>query len=379
MQALGPTIAPNQTNGVLDPLDQLSLQVTRSWRPTGTPATNPNYYAPNCDLTNPLANGDCGTVSNINFGNQTPTNLSDPRTATGFGNRPFQWEFSTAVQHQLGPSVSVNVGYFRRWAGNFTVVDSLALAASRYSPFSVTAPLDPRLPGGGGYPVGPLYDPNPDTLTVSPVNTNEPASDYGSQIQHWNGVDVSVNSRLKKGITFQGGISTGRTSTDNCEILTKVPEASLFGAPYCHTDQAFLTQLKVLGSYRIPRVDVQFSGALQSVPGPSISANQVIPNATIAPLLGRPLSGGAANVTVNLVQPGTLFGDRLNQLDLRLGKIFRISNTRTQVSLDIYNVLNSNAVLTENPTYVSSAINGWRIPTSIEIARFFKFSVQFDF
>jgi hypothetical protein len=379
MQALGPTIAPNQTNGVLDPLDQLSLQVTRSWRPTGTAATNPNYYTPNCNLTNPLANGDCGIVSNINFGNQTPTNLSDPRTATGFGNRPYQWEFSTSVQHQLTPTVSVNVGYFRRWAGNFTVVDNLALDPSRFSAFSITAPVDPRLPGGGGYSIGPLFDPNPDSLTVSPINTNELASDYGSQIQHWNGVDVSVNSRLRRGVTIQGGLSTGRTSTDNCQILTKVPEANLFGAPYCHTDQPFLTQLKVLGSYIIPRVDVQISGALQSVAGPAISANQVIPNSAIAPLLGRNLSGGAANVTVNLVQPGTLFGDRLNQLDVRFGKIFKFGQTRTQVSLDLYNALNSNAVLTENTTYVNSGLNGWRIPTSIEIPRFAKFSVQFDF
>ena len=89
--------------------------------------------------------------------------------------------------------------------------------------------------------------------------------------------------------------------------------------PYCHavTNWMGQTQIKMLGTYPIPKVKVTVAGTLQSVPGPVVAANYVVPNALIQPSLGRPLSGGAANVTVNLIAPGSLYGDRENELDLR--------------------------------------------------------------
>ncbi len=93
------------TNGVIDPINGSALTVTRSWRPTGTPDTNPNYYVPQCDLVNDFSNGDCGTVSDTNFGGPTRSTISAPATREGWGNRPFQWEFSTGVQQELAPRV----------------------------------------------------------------------------------------------------------------------------------------------------------------------------------------------------------------------------------------------------------------------------------
>jgi len=68
-------------------------------------------------------------------------------------------------------------------------------------------------------------------------------------------------------------------------------------------------------------MDVLVSGTVQSLPGPEIQANYALPTAVAAKTLGRPLSGGAANVTVGLIKPGTEFGDRVNQVDLRIGKL----------------------------------------------------------
>ena len=49
--------------------------------------------------------------------------------------------------------------------------------------------------------------------------------DYGyTRRAYWHGVDTTVNARLRNGLIFQGGTSTGRGVRDRCEILEKVPE-----------------------------------------------------------------------------------------------------------------------------------------------------------
>jgi hypothetical protein len=88
-------------------------------------------------------------------------------------------------------------------------------------------------------------------------------------------------------------------------------------------------------------------------------------------------------VTVNLIEPGTLYGDRVNQFDLRFAKILRFGRSRTNVGFDIYNVFNTSPVLTYNQTFVlpsATSPNGsWLTPTSVLQARFVKFSAQIDF
>jgi hypothetical protein len=91
--------------------------------------------------------------------------------------------------------------------------------------------------------------------------------------------------------------------------------------------------------------------------------------------LGRALSGGArANATVGLIPPGTLYGDRVQQLDLSVGKLLPFGPRRLRIAADIFNVLNSSAVLAENTAYAN-----FRRPDEIILARFVKFSVQLNF
>jgi len=97
-------------------------------------------------------------------------------------------------------------------------------------------------------------------------------------------------------------------------------------------------------------------------------------NALVTPSLGRPLAGGAPNVTVNLVEPGTIYGERLNQLDVRFAKILRFGGNRTSLNLDLYNALNGSAVIQQSNTY-----GNWQEPQGILIGRSVKVSAQYNF
>jgi hypothetical protein len=371
--------------GQLAPYNRIVHSTTRSW------ADANSNFVPECDLTSPLANGECGALANAAFGQPGLGTIYDHDAIVGWGKRPFDWELATSVQQQILPRVSVDAGYFRRWYGNFGVNDTVALTASDFDAFCITAPVDRGLPGGGGNELCGLYNVKPAKFGVASQTLTTLSSKYGKQIEHWNGVDVSVDARLTRGVRVQAGVSSGRTSTDNCQVVEKLPEliatdTTALPKDYCHMDSPFLTQVKGMGSYTVPRADVQIAAAFQSNPGPLAQATFNAPTALAAASLGRQLSGGARNVQVNLLPsnatadaPGTatsgrVYGDRVNQIDLRVGKILRFGPRRASVNFDIYNVLNSNAVLIESTAYAT-----FRAPQFVMTPRFVKISAQLDF
>ena len=110
-QALGTQVG--FMNGALDPVSSLALFVTRSWNDTTFPVGDPRRgnFVPDCDLINVLANDECGTVSDTNFGKPTRSTTSDPNTTHGWGNRPYQCEFSASIDQELMPKVAASFGY----------------------------------------------------------------------------------------------------------------------------------------------------------------------------------------------------------------------------------------------------------------------------
>ncbi len=376
------------------PLNTLVTNTSRSWADA-----NRNFVA-DCNLLSPLANGECGAMANAAFGTLRPGAIYDPKLLHGWGKRSANWEFTAGVQHELFARTSIDVAYFRRAYHNFVITDNRAIAASDFDRFSITAPSDPRLPGGGGYTVSGLYDLKPTSFGRAADNFVTLSSNYGKQVERWQGVDVNLSVRARTGLLVQGGLSTGTTLTDICEVAEKLPETLLvttattttpqvlavstgnatsvvnqwIPAQYCRQQSAYLTNVKFSGSYTVPRLDVLVSGTFRSIPGPEIYANYVATNAVIAPSLGRPLAGGAANLPVTILEPGRLYGERLNQVDMRVGKILRFGRTKTSVNLDLYNLFNVNTVLTVNNAFAT-----WQRPTSILLARFAKIGMQIDF
>jgi hypothetical protein len=167
-----------------------------------------------------------------------------------------------------------------------------------------------------------------------------------------------------------------------------LPEIALVD-PYCHEVSGYLPHFKATGAYVVPKVDVQLGVTLVSRPGLQVSfagtptgggdlsANYSVSSAVAAESLGRPLAGNASNVTVNLIEPGSRYGDRLNELNLRIGKIIRVGGTRTNVGIDIFNLLNAAPPLSYNQSFIPGG--QWLRPLTVMKARFVKFGAQIDF
>jgi hypothetical protein len=296
------------------------------------------------------------------------------------------------AQHEIMPRVAVDVGYFRRWFGNFQVTDNLLLAPEDFDSFNLTVPVDSRLPDGGGQTLTGIYDVKPEKFGQS-LQYNTLSDKYGKQTEHWNGVDVALSARLQNGLTLRGGMGTGKRSTNNCDVVAKLPEMNLGGqnltaananvwlpAEFCDQSEPFLTSWRASGIYTIPRIDVLLTASVYSNPGQLVAANYTVTNAIRAAnsTLARPYSGGAANIQVNIAEPGKLYYERLNQLDMRIGKIVRFGGNRATVNMDIYNAFNTDAITGVNNTYASWIGSSPR-PSATLIARFFKVSATFDF
>jgi hypothetical protein len=196
---------------------------------------------------------------------------------------------------------------------------------------------------------------------------------------------------LRNGLTVQGGTSTGRNLIDTCALGSITPPVAIAGTAgtadplnidnpsrrFCREVDPYLTQLRGLATYTIPHVDLLVSGTWSSNPGPVLAANWDVPSAVVQQSLGRPLAGGAATVRINLVQPGTLYADRINDVDFRVAKVFRLGRTRSQIGIDLYNVLNNDIATGYNTTYVPGG--AWLAPTAILPARYMKITAQIDF
>lgn len=351
----------------------------RALDPVLTSLTNPRAWTDRNgdfevqgDPRDPAANGELGPSTNLAFGTPTPAARYDPAWAYGFRRRPANWEASGGVQHAVREGLLLGAAWFHRRYVNFDVTDNLAIGPADFDPYCVTAPLDARLPGGGGYGICGLYDLAPAQVgQVDLLRTS--AAVFGEQSEHWNGVDLTVNARLPRGTLLQGGVSSGRTVSDTCDVVARVDNPSPL---YCRVETPWLTQAKLAGSVTLPG-GVQVAGAFQSLPGPAVAAQAVFTSAQIAPSLGRPLSS-AATATVNLVAPGTMYGQRLQQLDLRVAKVLAARRTRVTLMVDVFNALNGAAVQSVNTTYGQDGA-AWLTPTFVLSARLVKVGAQLTF
>jgi len=385
-----------------NPVNLFSLTTNRTWNDVifGAGDRRSGNFVPDCDQHDPAANGECGAWSDQNFGRQRLTTRNAPDALEGFNGQFHNWQASLTFQQELTQGLALNVGYFRTWYGGYLVTNNEAVPASGYDSYCVTAPTDSRLPGGGGNRVCGLYDIKPAFFGRVDNLVTQSSNFADGQQQVYNGVDLTLSGRYGQGGQFSGGLSVGRTVTDNCYIndnpsLTSAAFLNVVALPagtlvprsseFCKVTPPWssVTQVKFLAVYPLPW-DIETSAIVQNSPGIPITASYVVTNQQVRDEIGRNLAAcpsqavATCNATVRteLIPPNTMFEPRLTQVDVRVSKLFRLSGTsRVRGSLDVYNLFNASSVLSMTPTYGPAWLNAAQVLS----ARLLRVSAQFDF
>lgn len=355
-----------------NPSATIATSATRSWNDA-----NGDFIPQDSEL---------GPISARDFGSARSLQRFDPTINNGWGKRGNNWEVSTSVDHQLTTGIVASAAYFHRWWHNLMATQNQAVTAADYSPYCITSPTDSRLPGGGGNQICGFYDVSPAKFGATD-NVITAADNFGTQKDSYDALDLSLNIKLPKGATLAGGTNTERFHSNFCyaqtdpsitpqTLMTAIALPAGRSLNNCDVRTPWLTQLKFYVVVPVPRLDMDVSASVQSAPGGEIAASYTATNAEIAPSLGRNLSAGPnATATVQLIAPATQYGDRFNQLDLRLTKRLNVSGTKVQAMFDLYNVLNGNTVLTFNTAFGSQ----WLAPTSMMTGRLAKLGLQIRF
>jgi hypothetical protein len=367
-----------------------------------------------CNLLNAAQNGECSAVlGNLaNFGQVGSATIVDPDVLHGWGKRPGDYQWALTFQQEIIPRVSVDVGYVRRNFFGFLVTDDLNRNVNTgYATYTLTAPSDPRLPNGGGYPITSYIPTNAANAVPSKPYLTWESNIGPERTSYWHGVDFALNMRLHNGLTGSVGLGTGRAVVDNCAVATKYNQVTtglvnteLGPDPRgCHSVDPFQTTVRGLASYVIPKIDVLISGVVRSQPevqlstvpptgaviaGGGASAQWIVPNSLVIGALGYTPSflSPTGTTTIQITDNANrVYSDvRRTQIDLRFAKVLRFGRTRSEIGLDLNNLLNTNYATGYNTTYtysVGNTLQGgtWANPTSITYPRFLRFNYTIDF
>jgi hypothetical protein len=375
----------------------MAANATRTWNDSFYPAGDPRRgnFIPDCELGPSIAgaNGECGPLSDLTFGQLRPGTRNAPDALEGFNRQDHNWQASASVQHQLSQGVGLNVAYYRTWYGGFLATDNELLTPADYDPYCITAPVDPRLPTSGQQICG-FYDVKP-ALFGRVDNLVTQASRFGKQTQVYNGVDVTLNARGVRGLQAQGGLSVGRTVTDNCYQngdpsltaqafvnVTALASTVARISAFCHTVPPWSSGTRFRGLVIYPLIwNFQASVIYQDLPGIPVTASYVASNAEVRRSLGRDLAAcrGAAvcnaNVTVEFIPSQSMFEDRLHEIDLRFTRTFQAGRSKVRANFDVFNILNASDVLRSTDRYGSAWLNAVQTMGG----RLMKVGAQLDF
>ena len=316
------------------------------YNPLGTQTDARTWTDPNGDDIAQVT--EIGPSRNAAFGLAGGRTIADPDLE-----RSYNTLYNAGVQHQLFRRMSVSAAYYHRRYANLRWTDNIDTTHADYSIVNIA---DPR---GNGQTI-PIYNLDP-ALNGKVTNVESNSTDNRMV---YNGFDVSMNLRFGAGGTLIAGVSSGLSGSRTCEVddpnNLRFCDQNLLDIP---TDKNF----KLAGSYPLPW-QITASAVFQSVPGLPRNITYVVTRAQVPQLT-------LSSVTVPLSAPGEQYLPRLNQLDLKFGKLFRYRGTSIQPQLGIFNATNEATVLAQNNSFGPTLDR----VQSILAGRVVRLSVQVDF
>jgi hypothetical protein len=283
--------------------------------------------------------------------------------------RQYNLEYTAGVQRQVRSGLAVSGLFIKREVRNIQMTDRTFITLADYTPFQV------RMPAISDPAVAAVLDPN-EMITVYNLNQAKNAVyaqglvDRSSQQNRsfYTGVEASFSARMAGNGTLFGSWTTERNISVFCEsddnpngVTTNASGAAITdlfqgrtvpeGGRFCdqrNFHMPFLHEFKLAGSYLL-RYGIDVGAVLQSYPG----LERVITWQPAANLFPNGQRTQAQTIVLN--EPGSLFGERWNQLDVNIKKNIRYGNNKVHTfQLDVFNVFNSNPIRTMTDTVGTS-------------------------
>ena len=275
--------------------------------------------------------------------------------------RPYSWEFTAGIEHQVTDKLALALMYYRRTNDNLFGNFNEAIPTSTYTPITTTNLLD-------GSPLT-IYNQDPRTLgRQRNVWTNTDILE-----NHYNGIDITFRWRFGNGNSVQGGYGYGSKQGN---VLGGIPGTTDMNDP--NNSQVFPEgaidfdqphRFKFVGTFFLPW-KISLGAFFTNTSGvPKVPTGSY--NRALVPGLTR------ASQTLRLEKSGDTRYDRIQLLDLRLGRVFRVGNQfRIEPFVDVYNLFNANTVVLEG-TIVNSTSYG--VATDTLMSRLLKLGMKIDF
>jgi hypothetical protein len=308
--------------------------------------------------------------------------------------REYDYEYSAGVQRELVPGISVTAAWYRRNTYNMTKTTPTQFTASDYTILNVANPLDGS--------IIPLYNLNPAKRgLIDRVDTNSTDSNLRSLA--YNGFEIGTSGRFR-GASFFGGWTFDRRVLVHCDEIEnwenlRGSPSPLYPAAYSNVNQPksdyhycdqsklgipFQHEFKLSGSYLLPWWGIQANAAFQSYPGLKLPTRWTLTRTTRYPAdcKGACTPGGLvipnltpAQYVVDLTPPGTAYYGRQSQVDFGLRRLFRVEQYQFSGQVDLFNLMNSSYVQTQNVNFGPAL----RTPTKILQPRMLRLAMQMRF